>query len=380
MRRLVLASYDKIMLKINAVIMLQKRGEPAMRNLTIGMDLGDKKHVVSILDEDGAIVKSCLLDNVQTSIITFFKKYKGSTIAIEAGTHSPWISRELKALGCNVLVGNPRKLRSIWNSDDKTDVHDSEMLARIARFDSGLLYPITHRNEQAQADLELLKARDMLVKTRTSLINHVRGAVKSFGERLPKCSAASFYKQCRDFLPENLKTVLQAILETIEHITGRIKEFDRRIEKISREVYPETELLKAIGGVGPLTALAYVLILEEPGRFGKGRQVGKFLGLTPRRDQSGETDKQLRITKAGNRFLRRLLVGAAQYILGPFGPDCNLRRFGLRLAERGGKNAKKRAVVAVARKLAVLMHHLWRNGEVYDPFCKSHRVEMKNAA
>jgi len=351
-----------------------------MRNLTIGMDLGDKKHVVSILDEDGAIVKSCLLDNVQTSIITFFKKYKGSTIAIEAGTHSPWISRELKALGCNVLVGNPRKLRSIWNSDDKADVHDSEMLARIARFDSGLLYPITHRSEQAQADLELLKARDMLVKTRTNLINHVRGAVKSFGERLPKCSAASFHKQCRDFLPENLKTVLQAILETIEHITGRIKEFDRRIEKISREVYPETELLKAIGGVGPLTALAYVLILEEPGRFGKGRQVGKFLGLTPRRDQSGETDKQLRITKAGNRFLRRLLVGAAQYILGPFGPDCNLRRFGLRLAERGGKNAKKRAVVAVARKLAVLMHHLWRNGEVYDPFCKSHRVEMKNAA
>jgi transposase len=236
------------------------------------------------------------------------------------------------------------------------------MLARIARFDPELLYPISHRSKQAQTDLELLKARDMLVKTRTSLINHVRGAVKSFGERLPKCSAESFHKQCRDFLPENLKTVLQVIIETIEHITDRIKEFGRKIEKISREVYPETELLKAIGGVGPLTALAYVLVLEEPGRFGKGRQVGKFLGLTPRRDQSGETDKQLRITKAGNRFLRRLLVGAAQYILGPFGPDCHLRRFGLRLAERGGKSAKKRAVVAVARKLAVLMHRLWCNG------------------
>ncbi len=344
------------------------------------MDLGDKNHVITILDDAGVIIKSCSLDNVRASIIKFFKKYQGSIVAIEAGTHSPWISRELKALGCNVLVGNPRKLRSIWNSDDKTDVHDSEMLARIARFDSGLLYPITHRSEQAQADLELLKARDMLVKTRTNLINQVRGAVKSFGERLPKCSAASFHKQCRDFLPENLKTVLQAILETIEHLTGRIKEFGKRIEKISREVYPETELLKAIGGVGPLTALAYVLILEEPKRFGKGRQVGKFLGLTPRLDQSGETDKQLRITKAGNRFLRRLLVGAAQYILGPFGPDCNLQRFGLRLAERGGKTAKKRAVVAVARKLAVLMHHLWRNGEVYDPFYESHRVVMKNAA
>ena len=349
-----------------------------MNNVTIGMDLGDKNHVITILDEDGVIVRSCSLDNDQTSIIKFFKKYQGSTVAIEAGTHSPWISREIKALGCNVLVGNPRKLRSIWNSDDKADVHDSEMLARIARFDPELLYPIAHRSKQAQTDLELLKARDMLVKTRTSLINHVRGAVKSFGERLPKCSAESFHKQCRDFLPENLKAVLQVIIETIEHITDRIKEFGRRIEKISREVYPETELLKAIGGVGPLTALAYVLILEEPGRFGKGRQVGKFLGLTPRRDQSGETDKQLRITKAGNRFLRRLLVGAAQYILGPFGPDCNLRRFGLRLAERGGKSAKKRAVVAVARKLAVLMHRLWRNGEVYDPFYKS--AMIRNAA
>ena len=346
-----------------------------MRNVTIGMDLGDKKHVITILDEDGVISKSCSLNNTRASIIKYFKKYQGSTVAIEAGTHSPWISREIKAVGCNVLVGNPRKLRAIWNSDDKADVHDSEMLARIARFDPKLLYPIAHRSKQAQTDLELLKARDMLVKTRTNLITHVRGAVKSFGERFPKCSTASFHKQCRDFLPENLKAVLQVILEMIEHITDRINKLNKRIEEINRENYPETELLKAIGGVGPLTALAYVLVLEEPERFGKGRQVGKFLGLTPRRDQSGETDKQLRITKAGNRFLRRLLVGAAQYILGPFGPDCHLRRFGLRLMERGNKSAKKRAVVAVARKLAVLMHRLWRNGEVYDPLYKSTMIK-----
>src|SRR6056300_1181058 len=111
-----------------------------MRNVTIGMDLGDQKHVITILDEDGVIIKSCSLDNVRASIIKFFKKYQGSTVAIEAGTHSPWISREIRALGCNVLVGNPRKLRSIWNSDDKADVHDSEMLARIEPFVLELLY------------------------------------------------------------------------------------------------------------------------------------------------------------------------------------------------------------------------------------------------
>ena len=148
----------------------------------------------------------------------------------------------------------------------------------------------------------------------------------------------------------------------------KIKKFDKQIEHICTEQYPETELLRGIKGVGPLTALAFILTLEDPTRFDKSRQVGCFLGLTPRRDQSGETDKQLRITKAGNPYLRRLLVGSAQYILGPFGEDCNLRKFGLRLASRGGKNAKRRAVVAVARKLAVLMHRLWQHGLIYDPF------------
>ncbi len=122
-----------------------------------------------------------------------------------------------------------------------------------------------------------------------------------------------------------------------------------------------------------MTALSFVLVLEDSGRIENSRSVGPFLGLTPKRDQSGQTDKQLRITKAGNAYLRRLLVQCAQYILGEFGPDCDLRRFGLKLAERGGKNAKRRAVVAVARKLAVVMHHLWKVGGDYDPLHQRNR-------
>ncbi len=350
-----------------------------MKGITIGMDLGDKNHVVCVLNAAGDVVIETTVKNERESISTLFCKYKEATVAIEASTHSPWISRQLEKLGCEVLVGNPRKLRVIWDSDDKTDKRDAKMLAQIARFDPKLLYPITHRGKQAQIDLEILQARDNLVKNRTNLINHIRGSVKAQGERLLPCSTDSFHKKVEESLPDFLKETLMPMVEIVGQLTSQIKEYDKKIELISKEKYPETELLRAIKGVGPVTALAFVLILEDPERFAKSRQVGNFVGLTPRRDQSGEIDKQLRITKAGNPFLRRLLVGSAQYILGSFGEDCDLKSFGLRLSANGGKNAKRRAVIAVARKLAVLLHRLWRHGEVYEPLHKN-KVKLAKAA
>lgn len=310
----------------------------------------------------------------------FFLNYPEATVAIEAGSHSPWISRVLESLGCRVLVGNPRKLRFIWAQGRKSDVRDAEMLARIARFAPHLLYPVQHRGEQAQIDLAMLKARDILVKNRTCLINHVRGSAKSIGVNLPSCSSPSFHKQAAQHLPVALAKALHPIIEEIASLTERIKGYDREIAAISRERYPETGRLRQIAGVGQITALAFVLTLDESDRFAKSRQVEAFLGLTPKRDLSGETDKQLRITKAGNQYLRRLLVGSCHYILGPFGPDCNLRRFGLRIADRGGKNAKRRATVAVARKLAILLHRLWQTGEVYEPFYKVRPSMIRQAA
>lgn len=351
-----------------------------MENITIGMDLGDKKNVVCVLDNSGRIIGSPTLDNNRESLSIFFQKYKGAKIAIEAGTHSPWVSRLLSSIGCNVLVGNPRKLRAIWESDNKTDIRDAEMLARIARFDPHLLYPIRHKGEHVQKDMTLLHSREVLVKNRSSLINHVRGSVKSFGARLPSCSTESFHKRVATHIPKELQSTIHQLLGIIDLLSSQIKEFDKQIEQISAEQYPETELLRAVKGVGPLTSLAFVLTLEDPTRFTKSRQVGSFIGLTPRRDQSGEIDKQLRITKAGSPFLRKLLVNASQYILGPFGEDCNLRKFGLRLAARGGKNAKRRAVVAVARKLSVLLHRLWLHGEIYDPLYSRNAPRLAKAA
>jgi transposase len=200
------------------------------------------------------------------------------------------------------------------------------------------------------------------------LINHVRGTVKSFGARLPKCSAESFHKKVAGQLPCELAEVLEDVVETIASLTERIRDYDRRIERLCKERYPqETGLLRQVPGLGALTSLTYVLTLEDPRRFAESRAVGAYLGLVPGKDQSGEQDPGKRISGEGDEMLRRLLVGSAHYILGPFAPDSDLRRHGEKIASRGGKNARKRAVVAVARKLAVLLHHLWVSGEVYEP-------------
>ena len=183
---------------------------------------------------------------------------------------------------------------------------------------------------------------------------------------MPSSSTEAFPRRVREKFEEDLFPGQSAMLEMIGRLTAEIKRMDQEAERLCKESYPETRVLRQVKGVGALTSLGFVLTLEDPSRFAKSRTVGAYLGLRPRSRQSGDHQPQLRITKAGDALLRRYLVSAAQYILGPFGPDTELRRFGLKLAERGGKAAKKRAVVAVARKLAVLLHRLWTTGEEYQ--------------
>lgn len=335
-----------------------------MKNV-IGMDLGDKRHVVVVFDEAGKEERMDTVVNTAVQVRRWFSRYPGAVVVMEAGTHSPWISRLLEGMGHEVHVGNPRKLRAIWDADDKTDERDARLLGMMYRLEPRLLHRIFHRGEKAQVDLERIKARNILVQSRSGLVNHVRSAVKAVGSRMPVCSAASFHKKARKDLPEMLQGALEPVLQAIEDLSARITELDREIERLSEEDYPETRFLRQVQGVGPVTSLAYVLTIEDPKRFAKSRQVGTYLGLVPKRDQSGETDKQLRITKAGNTYLRQLLVSCAHYIMGPHGQESDLRRRGLRIASRGGKNAKKRAVVAVARHLAVLLHRLWSDQSEY---------------
>ncbi len=343
-------------------------------SITVGIDLGDRHSHLCLLDtESGEVIEE---SRITTNREAFEKRFSGAEpmrMAIEASTHSPWVSRMLEAHGHEVLVANARKVCLIYGEGHKTDRIDAEKLARLARLDPKLLSPIKHRGESSQSHLALLRSRDALVGTRTKLVNHVRGTVKTFGARLPKCTAQSFHHKVAEHLPRELAPALGPVLETIASLSERIREYDRRLEEVADELYPETKLLRQIHGVGALTALAFVLTLEDPSRFAKSRQVGPYLGLVPATDQSGKSDPQRCISKHGNELTRKLLVNCAHYVLGPFGEDSDLRRHGEKIAGRGGKNAKKRAVVAVARKLSVLLHRLWVTAEVYEPLYNASR-------
>jgi transposase len=339
-----------------------------------GIDLGDRYTHLCLLDtENGEVIEE---SRIPTNTKAFERRFSGTApmrIALETGTHSPWASRLLEECGHEVLVANARKVRLIYGAGHKNDKIDAEKLARLARLDPKLLSPIKHRGEDSQAHLALIRSRDTLVGARTKLVNHVRGMVKSFGGRLPKCTAENFHNKVAEHLPRELASALEPIVVTIVSLTERIRDYDRKLEDVAEELYPETGLLRQVHGVGVLTALAFVLTLENPSRFAKSRQVGAYLGLVPTTDQSGGSDPEKHISKHGDKMMRRLLVSSAHYILGPFGEDSDLRRHGEKIAGRGGKNAKKRAVVAVARKLSVLLHRLWVTAEVYEPLYNGSR-------
>jgi transposase len=346
----------------------------------IGIDLGDKKSNYCILDKNAEIVAEGSMATTVTEFEMYFKAMSRSRIALEVGTHSPWTSSLLEKLGHSVCVANPRKVGGGKKKGNrKNDKLDARTLARLLKADPKLLYPIQHRGETARHSLVLLRARQAVMEVRTKLICAARGLVKSDGKRLPRCSAESFHKIERTEVPEALRHTLEPLFKQIESLTEQLKEYDKEVKRMCKEAYPETEILRQVNGVGAIVALAFILTLDNPRRFAKSRDVGAYLGLIPRQYESGDSRPQMRITKTGDRMMRALLVQGAQYILGPFGKDSDLRRHGLKIAARGGKNAKKRAITAVARKLSVLLHSLWVTAEAYEPLRNSTPKEEKAA-
>lgn len=335
-------------------------------NVTIGLDLGDKLSRVCEVDAAGQIVKTAAVATTPGAIERYFGGRPRCRVVLEASTHSPWLSRQLKELGHEVVVANTSEVYAKRPRKRRNDRTDAEFLARQGRADMELLHPIEHRSAEAQKDLALLRARDQLVGARTKLINHVRGAVKSLGGRITKCSAEVFAKRACAQVPEPLRLSLTPLLEVIADLTTRIREMDKQVDRMIEE-HPEAVHLQQLRGVGPVTAIAFVRAVEDPARFKHSRQVGAYFGLVPKLDDSSDLSPQLHITKAGDPLVRKYLVSSARYILGPFSTDCDLRRYGEAIAARGGKNARKRAAIAVARKLAVMLHRLWVTGADYDP-------------
>ncbi len=375
------ASTDPGSKKRKRVRVTQVTGAPPLAGLperTVGIDLGNKYCHWYRLDREGNEVDS---GRVATDELGgFLQQLAASRVVMETGMFAHWASRQAVESGHEVYVANSRHLRSIYENPNKSDAYDAEMLARLGRMDLSVLHPVELRGAQMQVDISVLRARDQVVQARSKLIAAARNLVKGFGCRLPACDAAYFHRHAAGKVPQELRPVIDPLIRAVARLTATIQAYDKRLEKLARQRYPEIALFEQVKGVGTLTALGYRLTLAEANRFGNSRDVGPYLGLTRKRDQSGEDDPELGITKAGNGYLRRLLVGSAHYILGPFGPDTDLRRFGLRLMgetdpsrrhKKPSKGRKKRAVVAVARKLAVLLHALWTSGEVYEPLRNS---------
>jgi len=350
------------------------------QKLTIGFDLGDRSSWYCVLDESGRVLLEQKVSTTPKAMQEVFGGMPRSRIALETGMHSPWVSRLLSELGHEVIVAHARNVRLIGESRKKDDRLDAQTLARLARIDPQLLSPVKHRSAKAQADLTVIRARAGLVRARTALVNTARGLAKSYGERLRGCNVRNMNPEKAEALSPELQRALGPLLAASAALSEQIAEYNERIEQLAQESYPQTALLKQVKGVGTLIALTFLLTLEDAHRFQKSRDVGCYLGLQPGRRNSGQSEPQMHISKEGDPYLRTLLVQGAQHILGPFGIDCDLRRWGLKLAERGGRSGKKRAIIAVARKLAVLLHHLWVSGEVYEPLHNRNQKAMPAAA
>jgi len=344
---------------------------------TIGIDLGDKQSHMCVLDEAGTEIELSLIATTRRALTSRFHGLARARVVIETGTHTNWVGEVLAECGHEVVVANARRVRAISTNDRKDDRADARLLARLGRVDTNLLFPITPRDREHRCDLSLVRTRAALVAARTELINHVRGTLKSAGHRLPSCSSESFHKRT---LPDELASILRPVCCVIGELTDKIGNLDERIEALCELKYPQTKLLRQVTGVGPITSLCFLLTVGDVRRFKSPRAIGSYLGLTPRRHSSGESAPELRITKAGDTMLRTLLVQGAHHVLGPRRPDSDLRRFGTRLAGRGGKNAKKKAVVATARKLAQVLFALLRTGEVYEPLRNHPGAQLSESA
>jgi transposase len=340
----------------------------AGKRVTAAIDLGSKHSVAGWVDAEGEAIARERIASSSVALERTFGGLPAMLIVIESGGHANWVARRLRAMGHEVIVADAKRLKLLWDTKSKDDNRDTFFMARIGARCPEFLCAVEPRSLESEQNRALLRLRASLVEARVKLINSVRGVLKSFGERLPASSSEAFANKVMPLVPAELRTETCPVLLAIEHLTAQIKVYDKQVLQLCEGRYGEqTRRLLTIPGVGPLTALTFVLELDgDVERLSNSRAAGAMVGLRPMRRESGESKPELGITKEGNQMLRRYLVQCAQYMLGHHGVDCALRRWGLKLAGTS-KRGKKRAVAATARKLAVLLHTLWRKDVDFDP-------------
>jgi len=297
--------------------------------LTIGLDLGDRTSWYCLLDEVGEVLQEQKLSTAPKAMREVFGAMPRCRIALETGMHSPWVSRVLSELGHEVIVAHARNVRLIGESRKKDDRLDAQTLARLARIDPQLLSPVKHRSAKAQGDLTVILARAGQVRARTALVNTARGLAKSYGERLRGCNVRNMNPEKAQGLSPELQRTLEPLLTALASLSEQIAEYNGQIEKLAQESYPQTALLKQVKGVGTLIALTFLLTLEDPRRFRKSRDVGCYLGLQPGRRNSGQSERQMHISKEATDLMvtlkaPNLLPEAIDFFTNREPPYCGL--------------------------------------------------------
>ena len=333
----------------------------------IGIDIGDRTSELCVLSDTNVVLVRGAVPTDRATIRDMFQQLKPTTVVMETGTHSAWMDRDIRACGHRVLVASARRVAQVLKDKKKNDRRDAQQLALLAAFNEEFLGVVNHRSEQAQLSLGKLKVRDHLIRARTRACNTMRGLVKSHGYRLPKVEPQRMTALAAGALPAEIQELIEPLVKVVETLNGKIEEQDKELARLAQESYPQTKYVEQIHGVGLIVSLAFVLTIDEAERFERSRDVGNYLGLTPAQDQSGESNPELRITRDGDGLMRSLLVNAAQTVMRKNSPECDLKRHGEKLAGDGGKIARKKAVVAVARKLGVLMHKLLVSKAPYNP-------------
>ena len=352
---------------------------------TIGMDVSDRTTKVCVMSRVGGarrIVEETTIPTTREGLRAYLSgKSADWPVVFETGTHCRWMRREVESLGMEAIVANPAKLRMVTESNTKNDRNDARELARFALADAELLHPVRLRGERCQQALRLVKARDMLVKVRTMHVNELRGFAKSMGFRLPGCPAGRVHALDKSGWPADFESVAWPLMDVLETVDLKIRAYEAQIRSIaeSPELKACVDRVREVYGIGLLSGVALVASIDaDPSRFRKARDAGAYFGLVPRQRQSGDVDEQCHVTKAGSSLVRRLMVEAAQMVLRSSSRDTDAKLKGERMCARGGRIAKKKALVAVARCLVVTAVALLKKpGAEYVPLSDAARREFE---
>lgn len=324
-----------------------------------GLDVSDKLTHVCVTDASGLVLwaGSCATD---PEVIARTLKSRAPGLArviLETGPLSAFLYHGLVERGVPAICVCARHAKGVLSARvNKSDPHDAEGLSQMAR--TGWFKAIRIKDEATHMDRARLKIRDQLIDARQAMAGQLRGLLKLFGLRLGQATTPGKRRERLEALfaqkPE-LAPILGPLIESIEALEVQIARSSRALVAAA-QADPVTARLMTAPGVGPITALVFKTSIEDPGRFARGEDAGAFAGLAPRRNQSGERDCKGRISKAGDPMLRSALYEAANCLLARVKRPCALRDWGQKLAQAKGP---KRARVAVARKLAILLHRLW---------------------